>query len=90
MNQMVRARSRSARIRQELGFPVVDGDGHIVELLPVFADFVRDHGRGELMEKLRPQDSRGRGIFDLSPEERRQGGVIPYSWHVPASTEVRV
>jgi predicted TIM-barrel fold metal-dependent hydrolase len=66
---------------------VLDGDGHIVELLPVFADFVGDHGCGELIENMRPQDSRGRGILDLSPEERRQGGVIPYSWHVPATTE---
>lgn len=79
--------SRSARIRQQLGYPVLDGDGHLVELLPVFADFVRDHGRGELIERMQLKDSRGRGIFDLSAEERRQGGVIPHSWHVPASTE---
>jgi predicted TIM-barrel fold metal-dependent hydrolase len=76
--------SRSARIREELGYPVIDGDGHIVELLPVFLDFVRDHGHGALLEGML---NRRRAIEDLSMEERREGGILPHSWHVAASTE---
>jgi predicted TIM-barrel fold metal-dependent hydrolase len=34
--------SRAAQIRQELGHPVVDGDGHILELTTVFVEYLRD------------------------------------------------
>ena len=74
----------SARLREQLGHPVVDGDGHVVELMPVFLDFVRDHGHGGLLTGML---RRRRAIEDLSMEERRAGGVLPHSWHVPASAE---
>jgi predicted TIM-barrel fold metal-dependent hydrolase len=76
--------SRSARLRDQLGHPVIDGDGHIVELLQVFLDFVRDNGHGALLEGML---NRRRAIEDLSMQERREGGILPHSWHVPASTE---
>ncbi len=76
--------SRSARIRKQLGHPVLDGDGHIVEMLPVFIDFVRDKGHGALIKGML---KRGRMIEDLSMAERREGGILPHSWHVPSSTE---
>ena len=44
--------SRSALIREQLGHPVLDGDGHIVELFPVFSDFVRDHGGGPALDSI--------------------------------------
>jgi predicted TIM-barrel fold metal-dependent hydrolase len=77
-------RSRSAHLREELGHPVLDGDGHIVELMPVFLDFVRDHGHGALLDGML---DRRRAIEDLSMDERRRGGVLPHSWHVPAKTD---
>jgi predicted TIM-barrel fold metal-dependent hydrolase len=76
--------SRSARIRAQLAHPVIDGDGHVVELMPVFLDYVRDHGAGALITGI---FARARAIEDLTLEQRRQGGVLPHSWHVPASTE---
>ena len=76
--------TRSAQLRGQLDHPVVDGDGHIVELIPVFLDFVRDNGHGDLLTGML---SRGRAIEDLPMEERRRGGVLPHSWHVPARTE---
>ena len=76
---------QSAEIRQQLGYPVIDGDGHIVELMPVFGDFVRDHGHGELFERL-VGGRRTRPMEELSDEERRKGGVISSSWHVPAAS----
>ncbi|HET6952279.1 MAG TPA: amidohydrolase family protein [Acidimicrobiales bacterium] len=51
--------------------------------MPVFLDFVRDHGHGALVEAM----IRRRAIEDLSMAERREGGILPHSWHVPASTE---
>ncbi len=67
-----------------MGYPVVDGDGHVVELMAVFGDFVRDHGHGALLDGML---NRRRAIEDLSMEERLEGGVLPHSWHVPADTE---
>lgn len=84
MSQSNQVGSRSAQIRAQLGHPVLDGDGHIVELMPVFLDFVRDHGHGSLLEGML---NRRRRIEDLSMEERRRGGILPHSWHVPTSTE---
>ena len=84
MTRATNALSRSAQIRRELGYPVLDGDGHVVELIPVFLDYVRDHGHGSL---LRGMLNRRRRIEDLSMAERREGGILPHSWHVPASNE---
>jgi len=63
------AHSRSARIRAQLDHPVIDGDGHIVELMPVFLAYVRDNGYGGL---VRDTLDRKRAIEDLSMDERRQ------------------
>lgn len=76
--------TRSARLREELGHPVIDGDGHVVEIMPVFLDYVRDRGHGALLSGML---ARRRAIEDLSMPERREGGILPHSWHVPASTE---
>ena len=84
MAQAKKTKSRSAQIREQLGYPVLDGDGHIVELFPVFEDYVRDHGGGSAIDAF--TSGRG-GTQELGPEERRKGGLIPHSWHVPASTE---
>ena len=84
MAQSQNGLSRSTRLRNQLGYPVLDGDGHIVELLAVFLDFVRDHGQGTLIEGMLKRD---RSIEDLSMEDRRRGGVLPHSWHVPSSTD---
>lgn len=46
--------SRSARIHDELGHPVIDGDGHYVEIRRSFTDFVRDHGAGHLLGETSP------------------------------------
>jgi len=92
MSKVDQAPTRSAEIRRRLGHPVIDGDGHVVELVRVFGDYVFDHGYGELIKavpelapSLAPEHRRPRR--ELSLEERRLGGVLQTSWHVPASTE---
>ncbi len=83
MSRSTKEESPSRHVRERLGHPVIDGDGHIVELVPVFTDFVRDHGHAAALEGMA-----GRGpSSEMSAEERRQGGLIPSSWHVPASTD---
>jgi predicted TIM-barrel fold metal-dependent hydrolase len=34
--------SRAAEIRERLGYPIVDGDGHILELTTVFVEYLRE------------------------------------------------
>ncbi len=91
MTQVDHTRTRSAIIRAELGHPVVDGDGHIVELLPVFIDFARDHGHGELIDAAKPRLVRGpeqqEARLQLSPDELRRAGSLPDSWHVSANPD---
>ena len=91
MTQVEHRRTRSAIIREELGHPVVDGDGHIVELLPVFIDFAHDHGHGELIDAAKPRLVRGpaqqEARLQLSTDELRRAGSLPDSWHVSANPD---
>jgi predicted TIM-barrel fold metal-dependent hydrolase len=52
--------------------------------MPVFLDYVRDHGHGDLLDGML---NRRRAIEDVPMDERRAGGILPHSWHVPAKTE---
>ena len=36
--------SKSAAVRAKLNHPVIDGDGHWLEPIPIFLDFLRDVG----------------------------------------------
>src|SRR5262245_66356863 len=83
MAQVTTPRSRSMKIREELGYPVRDGDGHVVELLPVFFDYVREQGEERLIRDM----VRRRAIETITLEERRIAGILPHSWHVPAKTD---
>jgi predicted TIM-barrel fold metal-dependent hydrolase len=84
-------RTRSAIIREELGHPVIDGDGHVVELLPVFVDFARDHGAGEVVETALGRLLRGPEVqarrAALTPAQLRRAGSLPDSWHVSAKPD---
>jgi len=83
--------TRSAIIRKELGYPVIDGDGHVVELLRVFIDYAHDRGFGDLIEAAKPRLVRGpeqqQARLELSPEELRRAGSLPDSWHVSANPD---
>jgi predicted TIM-barrel fold metal-dependent hydrolase len=75
-------------MREQLGHPVLDGDGHVVELNAVFTDYCRDHGAGDLIDQvpmLRPRSEAPSWVTPkVTPEERRRYGMLPVSWHVAA------
>ena len=79
--------TRSAKIREGLGFPVLDGDGHVLELVPLFADFIRDHGRGDLVDALPMLAGAKYKASELTVEQRRRAGIYPAFWAVPADAE---
>jgi predicted TIM-barrel fold metal-dependent hydrolase len=78
--------SRSAKVRQRLDHPVIDGDGHWLEPIPVFLDYLRDVGGPSMVERF---VKRAKDVpwYDLSPEERlRRRLMRPTWWGEPANT----
>jgi predicted TIM-barrel fold metal-dependent hydrolase len=45
--------TKSARVREGLDHPVIDGDGHMLEPVPVFLDFLRDEGGKRAVAQFR-------------------------------------
>jgi predicted TIM-barrel fold metal-dependent hydrolase len=83
----------SAELRARLGHPVIDGDGHYIDLRVPFVDFVRDHGHGSLVEGGSPFSGLAPGPSplswrDLSPTERNHvRQPAPPFWIAPGDTE---
>lgn len=65
----------------------MDGDGHVLELVPLFADFVRDHGRSDLVDSLPILQGTKYKASELTTEQRRLAGIYPAFWAVPADAE---
>ena len=61
------ATTRSAKIRAQLNHPVIDADGHWLEPVPVFLDFLQQEGGGGAVD---PPSSSPGGDGD----GRRRGG----------------
>jgi predicted TIM-barrel fold metal-dependent hydrolase len=49
----VKVASPAAAVRERLDHPVIDGDAHVLELGPLFVDYVRDAG-GDVAEQFDP------------------------------------
>ena len=79
--------SRSAEIHKQLDHPVVDGDGHWLESVPVFHEYVKaTGGQSMLDEYVKTQDATDRW-FQTPPEERvRQRIGRPNYWFGPGNT----
>jgi predicted TIM-barrel fold metal-dependent hydrolase len=48
--------SRSQQIRSGLGHPVIDGDGHVVDLMPVLLDFLGEVAGPAMVDRFRNHD----------------------------------
>ena len=86
------AGSASARIRNKLGHPVVDADGHWRELQPIFLDFLAEVAGGKMADAYRTSAARTYGFswYDVSPEERaRQRINRPPWWIMPTDAYYR-
>jgi len=91
------SRLTSAEIRTRLDHPVVDADGHYIELLPVFMgyffDYVKEIGGSDSVADLAREqglfyDDRVLGVWaSLSEAERRERWVNrPPFWALPVET----
>src|SRR6187455_319388 len=77
------SRSRSAGIRQKLDHPVIDSDGHMVEVLPVMFDYLKQVGGPDMADRTWKAFTGGSvgSWYELSPEQRRHHNVMrPAFW----------
>ena len=78
--------SKSAAVRARLSHPVIDGDGHWLEPLPIFLDYLKDVAGQSVVDKF---VKRAKDVtwYDLTPEERmRRRMHRPTWWGEPAHT----
>jgi predicted TIM-barrel fold metal-dependent hydrolase len=87
------ATSESARIRSQLDHPILDSDGHCLELRPVLLDYVEAVGGVKLMERFRGpnevNDHYRSPLWASSPDERRDAWQRkPSFWGFPAENSL--
>ena len=78
--------SKSAAVRARLDHPVIDGDGHWLEPIPIFLDYLRDVAGPTVVDKFvkRAKDTTW---YDLPAAERMRRRLHrPTWWGEPAGT----
>ncbi|HUG35607.1 MAG TPA: amidohydrolase family protein [Candidatus Limnocylindrales bacterium] len=78
--------SKSAAVRAKLDHPVIDGDGHWLEPVPIFLDFLRDVGGPTMVDKFvkKANDVPWYGMSGAERMDRRT--MRPTWWGEPANT----
>lgn len=83
--------TRSAQLREQLGYPVIDADGHNVEYMPTVLEYIAEFGGGKVADRFRKpasfveysQDSLP-NWYELDEENRRRFRLTrPVWWSVP-------
>ena len=83
--------TKSARVRAQLDHPVIDADGHWVELFPVFFEFIEEAGSAAHVDRFRARyGHRFHDWYALPDEERRRRRLRrPSYWGMPANVRDR-
>lgn len=84
----ISATSRSAEIRAKLNHPIIDSDGHIVEILPVLLDFVKHVGGADMVKAFEAIGRQRRG-YEMSPDELRDNRQTVATWWLPPTKNTR-
>ena len=69
-----------ARIRAQIDHPIVDGDGHIIEYLPLVRDILVELAGPALAERFDLVVASGRLTQALSPAQRRELALMRVPW----------
>jgi predicted TIM-barrel fold metal-dependent hydrolase len=78
--------STSAAVRAQLAHPVIDGDGHWLEPVPIFLDYLHAVGGPSLVERF-VKKARDDSWYTMSPRERLETRPRrPTWWGEPANT----
>src|SRR5262249_960366 len=75
--EMIQAKTTSARVRERLNHPVVDADGHFVEMLPLLEHYTEEVGGSKVLARYRADFPMSLHNLDGPPE--RVGG--PLGWN---------
>ena len=64
--------SKSSAVRAQLDHPVIDGDGHWLEPVPIFLDYLRQVAGPSVAERFvkKATEHIDRGWYDMTPAER--------------------
>jgi predicted TIM-barrel fold metal-dependent hydrolase len=73
--------TRSGQLKARLDHPVIDADGHTIEVTPVLRDFVDEVGGHDAAARF---DNWLPGSTGATYEERRENWTIPFHWTWPA------
>jgi predicted TIM-barrel fold metal-dependent hydrolase len=71
---------RAQQIRAGLNHPVIDGDGHWLEPIPVFLECLREAGGPGAVEKIRAFWRQGDAWYHASPEQRQHQRLRRTIW----------
>ncbi len=78
--------SPSQTVRASLDHPIIDSDGHNLELTPVFLEFVKDIGGVEIRDRFAERLEHKSAWMDMTQEQRRHCWTsAPSWWGIPAS-----
>ena len=78
----------SADVRARLNHPIVDCDGHMLEHIPVFLDFLKETAGPEMVEHYLKRSREGKNgrWYALTPEERKVHRTArPPFWGIPSA-----
>lgn len=84
------AGSRSAEIHSQLSHPVIDADGHWLEPVPIFLEFLEREAGSTMVDRFRENKRREDAWYGLSAEDRlARRSRRPTWWGEPANTRDR-
>ena len=73
-----------AQIRRKIDHPIIDGDGHLIEYLPVVKDIIRDIADPNVAERFQRVTEGTRLARMVPPEKRRETGTSRTAfWGLP-------
>lgn len=84
--------SASAKLRARLNHPIIDSDGHTMEFVPAFLDYLKQVGGATLVDRFKTGEGGDGGIgfgysngyksdwYGLTPQERRARRVTRPAW----------
>src|SRR5208337_3408781 len=81
------SRTRSAEVRERVGHPIIDSDGHVVEFEPALLDYIRDVGGPKILERYKTALDTAfyfRWNHLTLAERREQRAPRPVFWPYPA------
>lgn len=72
--------NKSSAIRRQLNHPVIDADGHWLELFPIFFDYLAEVGGPAAVDNYRAQLKRTTNWYQVSQEGRMRDRIHRQSW----------